>query len=501
MIVGGVRRPPAFWLVCASILIGLASDLGYSTTALKGTFHYGGWIVVGYLLQYALMGAAALHPSASRVTESQNGHERRRASRQLIGLLAALGPVLLLVPGVRTDPDEFFIVVAGWTAMMALGVLRLRLLMVNVETYRGSQEKLRAAELRYRTLVENVPGVVYMAEYGENGSWSYVSPKIEELLGYTLEEWLAHPAPWSTHLHPDDLQRAFEEEERARRLGGPLSSVYRMFSREGRMIWIRDEAALVPDEDGEPRFWQGVMTDITQMKETEQRLRSAADERQRLLARLVSAQEEERSRVANDIHDDPIQKMTAVGLRIAALKTRVPEELRGSVDQLDQTVSLAIGRLRRLMFELRPIALDREGLDAALRQYLHEVAEECGCSFEIDNRLIDEASPTTRATAYRIAQEALVNVRKHSLASMVRVLLDSRDDGLLVRIDNDGVGFTPDPVGASPNGHMGLTAMRERAELSGGWCQVESSPGRGTSVEFWLPAERSGAVEPNASLR
>ncbi len=489
MIVGGVRRPVAFWLVCVSILIELASDLGYSTTALKGTFHYGGWVVVGFLLQYAFMGAAALHPSAFRVTESRNGNERRHTSRVLTGFSAALGPVLLLVPGVRTDPDLFFMVVVGWTAMMALGVLRLRLLMVDVETYRGSQNSLRVAELRYRTLVEHVPGVVYMAEYGEAGNWSYVSPKIEELLGYTLEEWLAHPAPWSTHVHPDDLQRAFEDEERARRLGEPLSSEYRMFSRDGRLLWIRDEAALVPDEHGEPRYWQGVMTDISQVKETEQRLRSAAEERRSLLVRLVTAQEEERSRVANDIHDDPIQKMTAVGMRIAALKARVPAELRGSVEKLDQTVSLAIGRLRRLMFELRPLALDREGLEAALRQYMTEMAEECGCSFEIDNRLAFEASAASRAAAYRIAQEALVNVRKHSGAKKVRVTLDPRGDGLLVRIDDDGVGFTPDPVAVSPNGHMGLTTMRERAELAGGWCRVDSSRGHGTVVEFWLPAD------------
>ncbi len=489
MIVGGVRRPAAFWLICVSILIELASDLGYSTTALQGTFHYGGWVVVGFLLQYSFMGAAALHPSASRVTESRSGHERRHTSRLLTGFSAALGPVLVLVPGVRTEPDRFFVVVAGWTAMIALGALRLRLLMVDVETYRRSQQRLRAAELRYRTLVEHVPGVVYMAEYGEDGEWSYVSPKIEELLGYTLEEWLAHPAPWSTHVHPDDLQRALEEEERARRLGEPLSSVYRMFSREGRLLWIHDEAALVPDEHGEPRYWQGVMTDISQMKETEQRLRSAAEERRRLLVRLVTAQEEERSRVASDIHDDPIQKMAAVGMRIAALKARVPEELRGSVEKLDQTVSLAIGRLRRLMFELRPLALDREGLEAALRQYLGELAEECGCSFEIENRLAFETSGASRAAAYRIAQEALVNVRKHARAKKVRVRLDPRDDGLLVRIDDDGVGFTPDPVAASPDGHLGLTAMRERAELAGGWCRVDSSRGRGTTVEFWLPAD------------
>lgn len=489
MMVGAGHRPPSFWLVGCSILVQLVADLGYSTTALQGSFRYGGWVVVGYFVQYAFMGAAALHPSAEAIAERTTESQTRRGRRAAVGIAAAVGPCLMVLPGVRHDSDLFIAVIIGWVAMAAIGLFRLSQLMVDVETYGRSQRKLLDAELRYRTLVENVPGVVYMAEYGDDGEWIYVSPKIQELLGYTLEEWLAHPAPWSTHIHPDDLQRALSDEARAREVEEGLSSVYRMFARDGRMLWIQDEAALVPGDDGQPRFWQGVMTDITQVKETEQRLRAAAEERRRLLVRLVSAQEEERSRVASDIHDDPIQKMTAVGMRIAALKARVPDELRGSVEKLDQTVSLTIGRLRRLMFELRPLALDREGLEAALRQYLREMTEDSECSFEIDNRLAFEASGASRAAAYRIAQEALVNVRKHARAKKVRVALDSRDDGLLVRIDDDGVGFTPDPVAASPNGHIGLTAMRERAELAGGWCRVDSSRGRGTVVEFWLPAD------------
>ena len=79
--------------------------------------------------------------------------------------------------------------------------------------------------------------------------------------------------------------------------------------------------------------------------------------------------------------------------------------------------------------------------------------------------------------------------------------LDSRDEGLLARVEDDGVGFTADLLAASPNGHMGLTAMRERAELAGGWCRVESSPGRGTSVEFWLPEARATLVESNGPVR
>ncbi len=489
MIVGSERRVPAFWLIATSVLVQLVSDLGYTTSTLHGTFRYGGWITTGYLIQYACMGAAALHPSARDVTTGVPSGRTGRLGWRIAALAIAdaVGPCLLLLPGVRDDVRTLLVVVAGSVALTTLTLLRLTRLMVNVQTYERTQRQLKDAELRYRTLVECMPGVVYIAEFGENGDWIYVSPKIRELLGYTLEEWLAHPAPWSTHVHPDDLEHAIEEEHRCGDAGQPLSSVYRMFTRDGRMLWIHDEAQLVPDEHGEPKHWQGVMTDITWMKDTENQLRAASEERRGLLERLVTAQEEERRRVANDIHDDTIQKMAAVGMRLAGLRARISPELSEQVGALDRTVSLAIGRLRRLMFELRPLALDREGLDAALRQYIADVAEETDLDFEIDNRLASEAPPGTRAAAYRIALEALANVRKHANASVVRVLVEPRDGGLHVRVDDDGIGFVPGAPTDGDREHIGLTAMRERAELAGGWCHVDSVPGRGTVVEFWLP--------------
>jgi PAS domain S-box-containing protein len=495
MVVSARRRAPAFWLLFVSILIQLVADMGYSVTTLHGTWRYGGWVCVAYVLQCSLLAAAALHPSASGITEGVpvTGRSRRTLRLGLLAAALALSPTLLVLPSVQRDRDMTVLLVAGFFVLLAMTALRLSRLMVDVETFQRAEDRLRAAEVRYRTLVEHLPGMVYIAELGEQGEWTYVSPKIEELLGYTAEEWLAHPAPWSSHVHPDDLHDAIQDERGAIDRGEALISIYRMLTRDGRLLWVRDEAALVPDGTGAPLHWQGVMTDITDATRTEQQLRSAADERRRLLARLVSVQEEERQRVANDIHDDPIQKMTAVGMRLAALRARVPEELRGSVEQLDRSVSLAIGRLRRLMFELRPAALDREGLDTALRQYLRETAEEDGFGSSVTSELVEDLSPDVRAAAYRIAQEALSNVRKHAKAARVAVRLTPRDRGVLVRISDDGVGFHAPESAASPAGHIGLTAMRERAELAGGWLRVESAIGRGTTVEFWLP-ERFGVT-------
>ncbi|HEX8100179.1 MAG TPA: EAL domain-containing protein [Actinomycetota bacterium] len=133
-----------------------------------------------------------------------------------------------------------------------------------------SQKALLQAEARYRTLVEQIPAIVYTAEYGEEGRWSYVSPQIERLLGFRVEEWLARPSLWFDRLHPEDRERALRDEQRSR-VTGTLSSEYRMIGRDGNVVWFRDEAKIVSVE-GQSPFMHGVMYDVTDRKDAEAEL-------------------------------------------------------------------------------------------------------------------------------------------------------------------------------------------------------------------------------------
>jgi signal transduction histidine kinase len=219
-------------------------------------------------------------------------------------------------------------------------------------------------------------------------------------------------------------------------------------------------------------------------------LQASDDERKRLVAHLTQAQEQERGRIASDIHDDSIQAMTAVGIRLETLRRRLthPEQLR-VLEELEETVVLSIARLRHLLFELRPPVLDREGLAPALRVYLEELSKETGVAYRIDNGLTEEPPEDTRRILYRIAQEALTNVRKHARARRVLVVLKEEDGGFRIHVRDDGQGFSMDGPEEQALGHLGFTAMRERAELAGGWWRISSRPGQGTRVEFWLPAQ------------
>ncbi len=214
--------------------------------------------------------------------------------------------------------------------------------------------------------------------------------------------------------------------------------------------------------------------------------READEQRRRLLSRLVRAQEEERLRIAGDIHDDSIQVMTATGMRLEVLRRRLGEnEYEDEVRRIQETVTEAVGRLRSLMFQLRPPALDREGLAAALRLHLEQMLS---APYTLDNRIEEEPDPETRVVLYRIAQEALTNVRKHARASHVGIRLETRERGILVTIADDGVGFLPEEKAITQPGHLGLVSMRERAEMAGGWLRIDSAPGQGTTVRFWAPA-------------
>lgn len=154
----------------------------------------------------------------------------------------------------------------------------------DVTERKEAQRKLREAEDRYRTLVEQVPAVTYIQEIYHNYSAVYVSPQIAKMTGYRPEEFYAERDLWYGMVHPEDRERVVAEDDRTDETGEPFSMEYRLVARDGRVVWVRDEATLLRDEEGKPGYWHGVMVDITERKlveeslaETEQRYRSLVE--------------------------------------------------------------------------------------------------------------------------------------------------------------------------------------------------------------------------------
>ncbi|HEX7625688.1 MAG TPA: CHASE domain-containing protein [Gaiellaceae bacterium] len=264
------------------------------------------------------------------------------------------------------------------------------------------------------------------------------------------------------------------------------------------LVWIlgtgRDRAMRAVDE--RTRELRRVVGELEAAQEV---LVELNKERQQLLARTVEIAEAERMALAADLHDGPIQHLTAVTLQLDLLVKKLGRgdhvDASVLVLQLRETVANEMLSLRRLMSELRPAILEQRGIEVALRDCAEGVLEGTAITFELDCNLgAVQLAPEIETAIYRVVREALTNIRNHSGADRARVTLHT--SGALVRltIADNGGGF--EPVRADPD-HYGLLTMREGVEAVGGAWRLTTSAGSGTKIAVSLPAKRPGEQAPD----
>jgi two-component system, NarL family, sensor histidine kinase UhpB len=209
-------------------------------------------------------------------------------------------------------------------------------------------------------------------------------------------------------------------------------------------------------------------------------------ERARTATAVLQAQEGERARLARDLHDEANQALTGVLLRLEATAQHAPPQLRDELRETQGVATQAMGELVRLARELRPIALDDLGLGAALRTQVAEFGRRAGVKtmLALPPTGLEDIESDEQLVVYRVVQEGLSNVAQHAGARHVRVDVERRGDGTIVRLADDGEGFASGEQQAG----LGLTGMRERAVLAGGRLDVSSAPGAGTTIELRLGA-------------
>ena len=360
-------------------------------------------------------------------------------------------------------------------------------------------------EQRYRQLVERLPVVVYRASV-LSGDWHYVSPAIERVLGWTVEEWQAHESPWGSSLHEADRAEALAQEELAL-AAGTLRSEYRVHRKDGRVVWIRDEAVLVA-EDGEPQ-WHGILTDVSDQRALESRLRQS--QKLEAVGQLAGG-------IAHDFNN-LLVVITGYG-ELALARAGADAELREELEQIAIAAERARDLTQRLLSFTRKEARTSEVVDlndvvASAHPMLRRLI---GADLELVTVPADE--PCCVAVDPTELGQAILNLAVNARDAMphggrlsISTGIEDRDGGRygFLRVSDTGSGISADAVPqlfepffttkeAGRGTGLGLAMVNEFVKDSGGLAEVESQEGAGAcfTLLFPLVGVRADAAKPAA---
>jgi PAS domain S-box-containing protein len=338
-------------------------------------------------------------------------------------------------------------------------------------------ERLRESERRYRHLVQNSPDLVWSVDH--EARLSFVSDTSERLTGFRPEELLGQHFGALIHESSREVARTDWTQfmsQPQQELRGRVNLLHR----DGHPIPAEFTAMGTLDEEGRFAGANGSVRDIRDRDRMERDLRRQSAE---------IAAGEERAHLARELHDSVTQalfSMTLLARTVEMLLDREPERAKEQLAALRELQREALAEMRALIFELRPGNLEQDGLYKALKTHSAALQGRIGLPIVVKSELEDRLPITIEEVVYRIAQEALHNIVKHAAAHQVQLELARDGDGVRLRVIDDGKGFDPRSV---PDGHLGLTGMRARAEKIGAHLTVESQPGAGTTISLTVPPE------------
>ncbi len=381
---------------------------------------------------------------------------------------------------------------------------------------------LQDSEMRYRMLMEQAPdGIALLDAQGKIVNVNSIACKMlgyarEELLSMTVADILApgelgrspvrfdllregkmvaaewvmrrkdvtlFPAEVNTRMLPDGTFQGILRDTSDRK---QLEEEIQRRNRELETLYAQVQGMLVAQ-----RRWNADLEEKVQAKTSE--LRALAETRDRLLRQMMTAQEEERRRVARELHDETSQALTALIANVGTLRRQPPSQIQQNLDEIRSSVVDILRGINRIVLDLRPTLLDDYGLLPALSWYAEKRLGSDGIRVETSAWASEmRLPPTVETVLFRIGQEAITNAARHAKASRVRINLHCNEsrDRVTLDIEDDGVGFDEDQIQRDPlndRARLGLLGMQERVQLIGGELLVRSEPGQGTLISVTVP--------------
>ena len=345
-------------------------------------------------------------------------------------------------------------------------------------------------------IVRTAPDVIFSSKPG--GYRDYFSERLYEYTG--AQAGSLEGFAWMDYVHPEDVDRIKLHWGECIESGESYQSEYRMRDREGRYRWFRARAVPVRDRDGNVLRWYGTCSDIHDSKLLEESMRGASmalektvrertEVLRRLSSRLMTMQDDERRRIARELHDSVGQELAAAKMIVEGVILNAAAHSDQALVEASRGIDRAIQEVRTMSHLLHPPLLDEVGLVSALRWYLEGLTQRSGIetALEVHPRDFGRLSPELETAVFRIIQEALTNVFRHSEASHAWVSLTHRNNHVFVRVRDDGKGLREETVRLRPGSvGVGIGGMRQRVEEFGGELQLANG-NPGATVEVTIP--------------
>jgi two-component system sensor histidine kinase UhpB len=351
---------------------------------------------------------------------------------------------------------------------------------------------LRGRESLYRLLAENVSDVIWVSDLKAN--LVYISPSVERQIGYAAEEMMSHPLTVTTKRHlREAVQKALSYVDPDQHRKSNTARPFRMAvtRKDGSVVWTETYMSVLKDQKGRPVGIVGAVRDITERKTYEQALENSESQLRLLSQRVLQVQEDERARIARDLHDQLGQELVYLRMKAQSLaeQTGDSSDTHGALIELVRLIDQTRSTSHRIAESVSPPILDDMGLVRAVRLSAGEFSRHSSIPCYVDVDTGNLGVPMDVATAaYRILQEALTNISKHAKASEVHVNIRKTRKTLVLKVSDNGVGLDSTVADRSS---LGLVGMRERARLAGGSVEITNRPSGGVQVLARLPLDSS----------
>ena len=376
---------------------------------------------------------------------------------------------------------------AGGAVTALLGVTR------DITEQKRSEESLRENQRVLATLLSNLPGMVYRGRNDADRTMEFVSEGCRDLVGYTPGDLTDNrKGQLGKLIHPEERPLVWDMIQGALQARKPFELNYRIHTATGAEKWVWERGQGIFSPTGELMALEGFITDITPKHQAEIERREALLREQRAqedyTRQLILSQETERRRIAAELHDSLGQNLLLIKNRaqLALADQTASADLRLQLEVISQLVLQTVGEIRQISRDLHPRQLDHLGLTRALEEMIEGAAQSSGVAIERKLDSVDDVfSAEAAANLYRVVQESLNNILKHSGTNWARIELERDLREVLVRVRDNGCGF--DAGEASRAGGIGLRNMTERVQMLGGKLTVDSQPHQGTRIEVTIP--------------